>query len=392
MSGEHAPLPPSGAPQWGHCSGAAIAAASAPDLPSEASLRGEAGHWVGENCLRRWQDPNGGCPTCHEWVGLLSPGGVVIDEEIAEGAQVFVDDVLTVAQEHGALRDMLIEFRVHMPNVHPTDNWGTLDCALVLMRVGLIYIWDYKGGHRQHTATGNLQLVDYLEGLRAAYDINGMADQHVEVIARIVQPFSYRPEGPIDEWRFTLCDLRGYVNQLAAKAHQASTTPTLSSGPWCRDCPAIRLCSAARKAGYNLIDYANEPYAMDNMTGADLATERRILRAGMVATKARLEAIEADLEYRVANGATDTGLALQSKTGNLAWNVPAANAIALAAQFGGDISKPGVMTPTQAKAAVPRELRQQFEQVLTTVTGRPSGRLQLTDADNTVGARAFKRK
>lgn len=391
MGGQHAPLASSSAPQWGNCSGSVMANMHAPNLDSEESLKGTAVHWVGAECLVAWQKQGGGCPSCFDWVGRQSPDGVVIDDEMAEGAQIFVDDVLQVAQEHGAIRNMLIEHRVQMPRIH-LQNWGTLDCCIPLMNKGIIYLWDYKNGHRENHAKHNLQLIDYLEGISNELNIDGTADQHIRVIFRIVQPFCYKTRGPIDEWSCMLSDLRPYINQLHDKAHEALTNPTLSTGEWCRDCKAIRTCSAARRASYNLIDYVNEPYEMDTMDGATLATERRIIQGGLVAAKARLEAIEDDLKHRVNNGATDTGLALQATSGNLAWSIPPEQAVALASQFQGDITKNGVVTPTQAKTKVPRELRSQFEQVLKTVTRRPSGGLKLIDADDTIGARAFKRK
>ena len=391
MSGQHAVLAPSSAPQWGHCSGSVMANMNTPDLDSEESLKGTAVHWVGEECLRAWRERGNGGPFCWDWVGKQDPNGVVIDEEMAEGAQIFVDDVLQVALENNAVGQMLIEHRVHMPQIHE-QNWGTLDCCIPLFDKGIIYLWDYKNGHRENRAKDNLQLIDYMAGLINEFGINGHQDQRIRVVMRIVQPFCYKTDGPVDEWSFMLSDLRGYFNQLNAKAHEALTSPSLSTGVWCRDCKAIRHCKAARMANYNLIDYVNEPYEMDTMDGETLSVERKILTNGLISAKARLEAIEDELSHRISNGATDTGLALQSKAGNLAWSIPPEQAIALADQFQGKIAKNDVLTPTQAKARVPRELRQQFEQVMATVTRRPSGGLKLVDADDTIGARAFKRK
>ena len=392
MSGEHAPLAPSSAPQWGHCSGHVMAAAQAPELESESSRRGTAAHWVGSEVLGNFQSPQEGLPIlCSDFIGKTAPNGVVIDDEMAEGADIYTSDVLAVAQEHGAVQKMLVEHRVHAPQIHD-KNWGTLDCAIPLIDEGVIYLWDYKNGHRETRAKGNLQLVNYMAGLYAELNINGLQDQHIRVVMRIVQPFCYKAKGAVDEWSFLLSDLRAYFNQLHAKAHEAFDKPTLSTGPWCRDCPAVKNCSAARRAAYNLIDYVNAPYQMDTMTGAELAVERTILENGLVAAKARAQAIEDELHSRVSDGATDTGLSLEASRGRSAWTIPVEQAVALAGQFGADISKPGVKTPTQSVAAVPRELRQQFEQVLATVTHRPAGGLKLIEAGDTLGARVFKRK
>ncbi len=391
----HAPLAPSFAPVWGHCSAAVMAATQAPNLDTEGSREGTAAHWLGAEVLLNFKGTQEGPLVCSAYLGSTAPNGVVVDEKIIEGAQTFVDDVLEVAQKHGALRRMRIEHRVKMPRIHG-QNWGTLDCAIILYgadgQVVAIFLWDYKHGHRECKSADNLQLVDYAEGLREELRLNVLDTQRVEVIFRIVQPFCYRHAGTVDEWSGLLSDLRGHVNQLHAQAHAAFTNPTLTSGKHCRDCPAVGTCSGARRAGYNLIDVVQAPYEMDAMTGAELATERQILTDGLTATKARLAAIEADLEHRIGNGENGTGLALQATSGNLAWTVPPEQAAALADQFGFDIRSGAVKTPTQAKQAAPAALKQQFEQIVKTVAKRPSGKLKLTDATDSRTAKAFKRR
>jgi hypothetical protein len=371
-----------------------MAAMQAPNLETEKTRAGVAAHWVFAMVLLNFQGKREGPLTCSAYIGETAPNGVIIDDEMAEGAQIFVDDVLQVAQKHGALQSMLVEHRVSMPHIH-SQNWGTLDTAIVLWKDGqviAIFLWDYKHGHRENKAKDNLQLIEYAEGLRNELGINGSQDQHITVIFRIVQPFCYHATGPIDEWICKLSELRPYVNRLEAKAREAFGNPQMSTGLHCRDCPGVYPCSARRKADYNLIDVANGPYEMDNMSGADLAVERRILSDGLAAAKARLEAIEDNLAHRIGQGETDTGLALAATYGNLAWTIPLEQANALATQFGFNISKFAVKTPTQAKQAAPKEMKSAFEQVIKTVTKRPPGALKLTNADNTIAARAFKRK
>ena len=373
-----------------------MAAMQAPNLDTEASREGTATHWLGSEVLLNFKGTQEGPLVCSAYLGSTAPNGVVIDEKMAEGAQVFVDDVLEVAQKHGSLRSMRIEHKVCMPRVHQ-QNWGTLDAAIVVYgadgQVVAIFLWDYKHGHRECRAKENNQLIDYAEGLREELGIDGLESQRIDVHFRIVQPFSFHSvTGAVDEWACTLSDLRPYVNQLHAKAHEAFSNPTLSSGKHCRDCPAVGTCSGSRRAAYNLIDVVNEPFEMDDMTGGELATERQILKDGLTAAKARLEAIEADLEHRIGNGEGGTGLALAATYGHLAWTVPPQQASALANQFGFDISVPSVKTPTQAKQAAPKGVKQQFEQVLGAVTKRPTGKLKLTNAEDSIAAKAFKRR
>ena len=144
-----------------------------------------------------------------------------------------------------------------MPDIHE-HNWGTIDFAVVLP--GLIYITDYKHGHREVSARDNFQLIDYLAGLVHEHGIDGLADQHTQVVIRIVHPFCYTAESSVSEWRCMLSDLRPYFNQLTAKAHDAFNNPTFTSGPWCRDCKAVLRCDTAKAAAHSLIDYAkNQP-------------------------------------------------------------------------------------------------------------------------------------
>lgn len=392
----HWPLAPSFAPVWGHCSGAIAASMHAPNLETDATREGTAAHWVFSETMDWFKAQQGPAVAhCADMIGLSAPNGVVIDDKMAEGAQVICDDILdTVNQSANAsqlLQALLIEHRVMMPTVHP-QNGGTLDAALWVPERRVLYIWDYKHGHRYCAAEENLQLIDYVEGIREQLGLNGVQDQDITVVIRIVQPFCYNNQGPVDEWVCKMSDIRGYINTLSAKAHEAFSTPLLTSGKHCRDCPGVGTCTAARQAAYNLIDLVDLPYDMDRMDVRDLAIERQILVDGMLAAKARLEAIEDDLHHRIGRGEAGSGLTLESGTGRLAWTVPPAQAAALASQFGFNIKKEEVKTPTQAIQAAPKAVRSMFEQVLKTAVKRPATGLKLIKLGDSKTALAFQPK
>jgi hypothetical protein len=256
-----------------------------------------------------------------------------------------------------------------------------------------LFVWDYKNGHRIVKAENNLQLIDYVAGLSRELGFDGMDELHVNVVMRIVMPFCYQAKGPIDEWVGKLADLRGQFNLLHTQAHQAMTNPTLTSGFHCRDCLAVRDCSAARRAAYNLIDVVNVPYEMDAMTSRDMGVELRNLKDGAALLKARIEALEDEITNRIQRGeGADTGYTIQSAEGRLKWVVPPAEAVALGSMFGIDISVPDVMTPTQAKKLVPKELAAAFDAAISTVAQRPAGALKLALLSDSVAYKAFKRK
>ena len=391
----HAPIPASGAPVWGHCSGSIIASQGADDTWSAASDAGTAAHWVGSTTLEKWQaSKRATVPDCAAMLGQVAPNGVVIDEAMIEGAQVYVDDVTAVVLAQGG-GDLFIEHAVIMPKIHE-KNAGTLDAALVRMwatdhdrRFMTIDIWDYKHGHRAVSAEGNLQLVDYLTGLMQQYGLNGSHDQFVQFTARIVQPFAYSGAGPVSSWTGVMSDLRAHVNKMHEKAEEAYAGPRLSPGKWCRDCPAVMRCDAAKKYVYAWTDYANSPYVIDSMPLAAMVTEREILADAMGVMKSRLNALDDVLTHRISDGAAGTGLALQATSGNNAWTVPVAQAVAIAQQFGADIAKAGALTPTQATQRVPKDLRLQFGEVLKSISARPAGKMKLIRAEDSIAAKAF---
>lgn len=389
---EHATLAASGAPIWGHCTGSVLAQRDIPNPETDASREGTATHWVAETVLRHARDTVGQRMTCDMLLGERAPNGVLIDDKMIEGAQLFVDTVLEVSDAHNATHRLIVEHRVVASTIHPTDCWGTLDAALVLPEKRVIFLWDYKNGHRRVKAHYNDQLIVYLRGLEELFELTGVHDQAFRAVACIVQPFSYDGDGPIDVWELDqLALIRAPINRLHHAAHEAlGPSPKLTTGNWCRDCRALFTCGAARGKEYLLFDYVGLPYRMDRMTGAELATERQILLDGIPVANRRLEAIEAEITHRLERGEPGVGLVLESKPGNKAWTVPDEQVIALMGQLGIDASKLKALTPVQTLAKAPKDQKPMVEQIINTVTARPAGSLKLKPASESKVARAFQ--
>lgn len=386
---DHAPLAPSSAPIWGFCSGSVPAQLGEPDISTPEAEEGTAAHWVLEQCLLGWKA--GGTPAAFDWVGSVAPNGVVVDEHIAECVQVGVDDVIEVCQQYGTTDEMLIEFRVHMPTVHE-HNWGTSDVGIYFPRMRHLFVWDYKHGHRENRAKENLQLIDYAEGYRLHFGIDGYYDQQTKLSLRVVQPNCYHADGAVNKWDILLSDIRPYINQLRGKAWEAFNAPVLSPGKHCRDCRAVLPCPAARRAVHSWADYANSPYELDTMTGPDLAVELRIIEDGMAVAKARAGAITDELTHRIQNGEADTGKTLGTGRPGWKFSCPPAQAVAFARNFGVDIAKEATLTPTQAVAKCPRDMRDNFKLAINSITTRQAGSLKLIDAEDSLAVKAFKRK
>lgn len=391
MSGQHALYAPSSFGETAHCSGSVLAKQAVPDQETQATREGEASHWVVGECLTEWKKIDAPIALTCDWIGKAAPNGVIIDQEMADGADVMVTEVLAICNKYGGLRCLLVEHRVQMTAIHPTNCWGTLDVAIDLRHLGKLFLFDYKYGHAQVEAKLNYQLIGYSQGLKELWGINGIDDQNIDVHMRIVQPRCYRQSGPVSKWDVKWCDLRGEVNLLAAQVHEAETNPQMCAGEHCRYCPAIIKCAAARQGGYQLIDYVKVPYEIEQYSDSDLATERMILESGYALLKSRLEAVNDELEYRVSNGATETGFIMQSGQGNLKYTVLPAQAAAFAMQLGVDISKDAVLTPTQTIAKTPVDKRPLIKEALKAITKRDATGLKLVPASESRTARAFQR-
>jgi hypothetical protein len=214
-----------------------------------------------------------------------------------------------------------------------------------------------------------------------------------KVVMRVVQPFCYHAPEPIREWVTSVEDLQFWFRVLRDKAKQAlGPNPTMTSGTHCRDCAAIARCRTARRTGYSVIQYANEPYEINTLDGADLAVERHILEVGLTVVKARLEAVEDQLHQTIVSGDISSGLTIKAGQGRLGWSAPIPVVLALGQQFGADLSKEAAVTPTQAIKLVPSEMRSAFRQATPSITSRPSTGLKLIPADDSPAARAFKSK
>ena len=376
----HAPLAPSSAAQWVHCAGSVMANLSAPDTSGQRTREGEAAHWVGEQCLRAGPGANAAIA----FIGKTAPNGVVVDEEMIEGAQEWINDVFRTGAEHGAPHGLTVEERTHAGQVHE-HCWGTYDAAMWLPEADTLYLWDYKHGHREVSAFENWQLICYAAGLSRDYPIH----INTNIVMRIVQPYCYHATAPVHEWRVTYGELLPYVERLREAAERAMTDPTLTPGVHCRDCAAVGRCASARRYGYSIVSYVNEPYQIETMNGQDLAAERLILDDGLKVMKARLEAVEDDLRDKIGKGDRSSGLTLQNKQGRKRWNVPAAQVIAFAQQFGADVSKEATLTPTQAVKKVPAAAREVFESALPSLTTQSSTGVSLVPVENSRTARAF---
>lgn len=343
MTAAHSVLAPSSAARWVACPGSVPLSLLYPEAEDSPEAReGTAAHWAfGELLAGRAID-----------VGLIAPNGVVLNDEMIEGAEMYVDDVLGV---FGSSGDTLrVEERVDMPSVHP-QNWGTPDTWAPLHDATsgklTIYLWDYKFGHEYVDVFENWQLIDYAAGILDKLNIDGHADQFVSFVMRVVQPRSYHRDGPVREWRIGAADLRPYFNKLRNAAELAMRPDApCTPNPECKHCPARHACEAFTGAAYAAADLSSRSVPLE-LSAAAMGLELRTLKRAQAMLDARVTGLEQAAFARLTRGERIPFFALESSPGRTVWAKPIEEVIALGQMFGKDLSKPMAITPKQAEKA-----------------------------------------
>lgn len=378
----HAPFAPSASPSWGHCSGYIKASSGFPDVETDEKRAGTAAHWVVSSQLLLFLQ-TGAEPDLSHLLGSAAPNGVVIDEEMLAAAQIMIDDVLKITN-HG---QFMVEQRVHMPQVHQ-DCWGTFDCAYFCVQTQTLYVWDFKYGHRSVIAKEHFQFILYTLGLMNLLNIT----RNVKVVISVVAPRSYNPNGPVNRWETYLYDLAPYVNKLQLKAHESINNPKLTVGKHCRDCPAVAVCSAARKANYSIMSYVDEAYSLDQMSDADLGYELEILEDALKVVEARRDALLDMVKYKIQEGSVRTGWALGAGKSKWVWSAPDTAIKSLADSFGIEAEKKSLITPAQFRDKLKKDDKKVFlDHMLDSLARKQAGGAKLIPASETLGARVFGR-
>ena len=382
--GAHAFLPPSSAAIWLHCAAAPSMWQKYPepeDSPSAAE--GTAAHWVFAALMAPEHDVG-----IFPRVGSIAPNGVVVTQEMVEGAALFIE----VVEEARAIPGLLdtctqIEQRVSISNVH-VENWGTPDAWIfghnpTTGRARLV-VADYKFGHGYVEVFENPQLLDYAAGI--LYDelkIDGAGDRQIDIEFVIVQPRSYHRDGPVRRWVVPADQCRAHFNSLRMAA-EAATKPNPLASPGaarCKHCSARHACPALQAEAYASADKARDSLPLDLPTAA-LALEASILQEALGLLAARVSGLEEQIEYALRAGQAVPGWCLASEPGRTKWAREIGEIIALGQLCGADLSVPAVVTPTQARKLIDPAIVAAYS-----VSG--AGALKLKQTNNSQARRVF---
>lgn len=375
----HSRVSPSAAGRWSRCAGSVIMGEQFPETGrSESAEEGTAAHWVASEVL----SGRGASP----FEGRTAPNGIIITSEMVDAAKVYVQAVFDVVP---SVSDRMIEKPMVIPRIHPECH-GTPDCWAFLTGAMELHVWDLKYGFGIVEPEENQQMICYIAGAmdQVAEFMKspvGVLDQHITVVAHIVQPRPFHVLGPHRVWRIPAVELRGPINFLAAKAQEAlGPNPQCLSGEQCLYCSARHACPAAQKAAMRAIDYVSMavPELLSPMA---MGIEYRTLQRCVSAMKSRMAGLETQLITMLNQGqGSECGLSLEVGNGRERWSKPIEEIFAMGDLMGVDLrDKPQAITPAQArKAGMPKEL-------VTLYTEIPNNGYRLVDAGSTIAAKAF---
>ena len=358
----HAFLPPSGADKWVECAMWPTMTQRFPDLGGDESEEGTAAHWVNIQVWRGLDVP----------VGTRAPNGVAITEEMLDGADVWMTAI------DGAQSSDEVETTVgRAPGVM---NWGTPD--LRRLTPGVLMITDYKFGHGFVDAFKNWQLVNYAELVLGELGVP-LTDSTLRLDLGIVQPRNYHRSGPVRWWETTPVGIRPYVVRLhAAAARALGPEPAASPGPHCKHCPGRHACAALQRSDLATVD-ASVHAQPDVLTPDQLGYELRALDRAAALLEARRTGLQEQALGHIRAGERVPFYAVEQTAGREAWTVEPSVIIPMAQALGVDVSKPGVITPNQARKAG------LDAGVVASMSERPAGAIKLVPDDGKRARQAF---
>lgn len=357
---------PSAAWIWGTggCHGYAQMIALYPEIPGVVNDKvreeGTAGHWVAHMMGQGYIVTE----------GVKAPNAVEVDDDMLDGANLYLDDLRTRSAGHPVYMEMtLLARHIHEQCGGTPDAWSWNPATRTLT------VWDYKYGFRFVDAFENPQLsiyvsavLDYLHQIGAIV-LDGHSEQDITVDIVIVQPRSFSA-GVVRNWKVKAAMLRPLWNVLrAAAVAVVGANPTLRAGDHCNDCAARHACPAAQRASLVALDISARSVPHD-LTAAQAGDALRRLKAAEQALKSMITGLEQQVLYSIQQGEQ-----------NPHWNLGYGNTkvvyteggetqiLALAGVMGVDIAKERrAKTPLQVKALMDPALVDRF------ITTRPGGR------------------
>ncbi len=373
----HSLIAPSSAHIWSKCTGSVLLAQQYPETEeSETAREGTASHEVAQRMIHAGLRANIGMPKRSETVGTVATNGIVIDDDMFDGAELYAHEVCRVASErHISGGEYIgVEATVRAPSVH-AESYGSVDAFIFDRPHYGLFVWDYKYGFVPVEVFENEQLINYVAAILDQFGVCGVEDQMLTIHFNVIQPRAHHRDGPVRRWSIKAADIRAHINRLSAAAHVAlGPDATLQSGTQCRYCQARHACPAARNAGVALYESCLQPVGED-LTPEALAAEYSIVTRATEQIKALSSGYEEQIRTLIRSGTNVPGYVLQEGKGRETWKVPFAQVAGMGDMLNTDLRKLQLITPNQARA------KGLDPDVIGAFTERPNTGLKLVPVD-----------
>lgn len=291
-------LRPSSAHIWLNCAAAPLLSSRVPSEPeSDPAREGTCAAWVAEMVL------TGAYPTCKDLAGLSHENGWLVEVDMAQKIQKYVD----LVRSYGG--NIHTERKVRL-NKHIA---GTPDAFAVLDKEGVLYVDDLKYGMKIVEPFENEQVSIYAGAILR--HLTARSVNITRVVIGIYQPRAWHPSGIHRTWSCYPETLGKFVSKIEAAGVEAQNPdPVATPGSHCRYCPAAATCSANAGENYQVYETLAAQHQR-HMTVAEMAEELEFLDRAMDMLKGRKSTVEAEAAARIKRAETIPGWSLQHGAG-----------------------------------------------------------------------------
>ena len=228
----------------------------------------------------------------------------------------------------------------------------------------------------------NVQLALYASGVLTQL---GLSLSEVSLSFIIVQPRSYKRNGPVDRWHARGPAILPMIEKCADAAPRVlGSNPKMVVNEGCRDCPGRHACPALQKATMTELDVARS-LLPTVMSPEAVGIELRYLKRAELLIKARIDGLEAQGMAELKAGQRVPHFTLGEKETRRRWTKPANEVLALGQLLGIDLAKPTEpITPSQAeKKGIDGSVILQYSEF-------PKGAIALIEDDGSAARQIFQ--
>ncbi len=145
--------------------------------------------------------------------------------------------------------ELLVEERIELTSLHPTEAFGTVDVAII-EPFGALHIIDFKYGYGYVDHNQNSQMIYYALGLAHKHNFD-----FEKVMTTIYQPRTAEDADTAARTsHYSIDELKtweGIFKKAIAKAENADLKSDLNHGEHCKYCPAKIICPAITSKALN---------------------------------------------------------------------------------------------------------------------------------------------